>query len=125
CDHQFWDVNNQCPVFDLYHVVDPNDPTKRIGLAATNEPGEQVGMDRMTHFEAYISTKRVYLFLNGEPYGCTNLPAVSVPAGPVTVTYGDVLYHSIVDLTFSYTKQYMQTLSRRHYDNLGFKSGVG
>jgi hypothetical protein len=26
CDHRYWDVNNQCPRFDFYHQLDPNNP---------------------------------------------------------------------------------------------------
>jgi hypothetical protein len=106
-------------------VLDPNNSTKTIGLAPNAEPAEQTGLDRGTRFDVFASTKRVYLFLNGDPYGCANLPSASVPAGPVTVTYGDVLYHSAVDLTFAFSKQGLQTGTRRHFDNLGFKSGLG
>jgi hypothetical protein len=125
CDHQFWDVNNQCPVYDLYHLPDPKDPMKKIGLLPNAEPAEHAGLDRGTRFELYASSKRIYLFLDGEPYACANLPAASVPPGPVTVTYGDVLYHSGVDTTYAYTKQALQISTRRHFDNLGFKSGSG
>jgi len=124
CDHKFWDVNQQCPAYDLYHVVDPNDPTKVVSLAPNAEFGEHVGMDRGTRFDVYASTKRVYTFLDDQPYGCVDLPTAGVPSGPVTVTYGDVLYHSGVDKLFAYTAKYMQTETRHHYDNLGFKSGV-
>jgi len=124
CDHKYWDVNDQCPAFDMYHVLDPNDPNKRIGLAPNPEVGEHMGLDRGTIFDVYASTKRVYLFLDGEPYGCANLPSSSVPAGPVTITFGDVLYHSGVDHTYAYTSKALQVSTRRHFDNLGFKSGV-
>jgi hypothetical protein len=124
CDHKYWDVNDQCPAFDMYHVMDPNDPNKRIGLAPNAEVGEHMGLDRGTVFDVYASTKRLYMFLDGEPYGCANLPSSSVPAGPVTVTFGDVLYHSGVDHTYAFTSKALQVSTRRHFDNLGFKSGV-
>jgi hypothetical protein len=125
CDHKFWDVNQQCPGFDLYHVLDPNDPNKITGLAPNDEPGEHMGLDRGTRWDVYASTKRVYLYLDGAPYGCADLPANVVKAGPTTVTFGDVLYHSGVDSTFTYTKSALQISTRRHFDNLGFKSGLG
>jgi hypothetical protein len=124
CDHQFWDVNNQCPRFDSHHVVDANDPDKFVGLLPHPEPGEHSGMDRGTKFDVYASTKRAYWFLDGEPYACADLPAVTVGAGPATVTFGDVLYHSGVDMTFAYTGRALQVATRRHFDNLGFSSGV-
>src|SRR6201999_907274 len=108
CDHKFWDVNQQCSSFDLYHQLDPNDSTKTIGLAPNDEVGEHAGMDRGTRFDAYASTKRIYVFLDDKPYGCADLPTAGVPSGSVTVTYGDVLYHSGVDAVFTYTKKYMQ-----------------
>jgi hypothetical protein len=124
CDHKMWDVNDQCPTNDLRYAPDPGDPAKNANLQPNSEPGEHAALDRSARWEVYASTKRVYTFLDGEPYGCMNLPAATVPAGPVTVTFGDVIYHSGVDATFAYTKKAMQIASRRHYDNLGFKSGV-
>jgi hypothetical protein len=124
CDHQYWDVNNQCPHYDMRHVPDPNDATKSIGLLPVPEIAEHSGLDRGSKLEAYTSSKRVYLFLDGEPAGCADLPASTVPVGPVSVTFGDVLYHSGVDLTFAYTHQALQVSTRRHFDNMGFKSGM-
>jgi hypothetical protein len=124
CNHQEWDVNSQCPTNDMRYAPDPADPAKNANLQPNSEPGEHAALDRSARFEIYASTKRAYIFLDGEPYGCMNLPAASVPAGPVTVTFGDVIYHSGVDLTFAYTSKDLQIQSRRHYDNLGFKAGV-
>jgi hypothetical protein len=124
CDHQFWDVNAQCPAFDMHHVLDPNDPGNVLGLAPNDEVGEHTGLDNSARFEMYASTARVYMYLDGEPYACADLPEGVAKAGPVTVTFGDVLYHSGVDATFAYTAQALQISSRRHYDNLGFKSHV-
>jgi hypothetical protein len=124
CDHQYWDVNNQCPHFDLRHVYDPTDNTKVTALNPIPEIAEHSGLDRASKLEAYTSSKRVYLLLDGQPAGCANLPSSTVPNGPVTVTFGDVLYHSGVDLTFAYTKKALQVSTRRHFDNMGFKSGV-
>jgi hypothetical protein len=124
CDHKFWDVNQQCPSFDMYHIVDPNDSTKNIGLFPNDEVAEHTGMDRATRMDVYTSTKRIYTFLDDKPFGCADLPSAGVPSGPVTVAFGNVLYHSGVDKLFTYTKTYMQTETRNHFDNMGFKNGV-
>jgi hypothetical protein len=124
CDHKFWDVNQQCPAFDMYHIKDPADPMKTANLAPNDEPGEHMGLDRGTRWDVFVSTKRAYLYLDGAPYGCADLPAGKVTPGPTTVTFGDVLYHSGVDATFTYTKTALQLSTRRHFDNLGFKSNV-
>jgi hypothetical protein len=52
------------------------------------------------------------------------LPATGVPSGPVTVTWGDVLYHSAVDRTMKFHAAHLRLDTRRHYDNLGFSSGL-
>jgi hypothetical protein len=122
CDHKTWDVNDQCPRFDFYHQTAPSDPNTVTGLAPNVEVGELAGVDRSSHLEVYVSTKRAYLFLDGQPYGCANLPASGVPSGAVTVTYGDVLYHSDADDLFDFHTRKLHYETRRHYDNLGFKS---
>jgi hypothetical protein len=122
CDHVNWDVNLQCPKLDLRYV---NSDTSE-NLLPNAELGEEVGVDRSTLFEVYASTSRIYLLLAGKPYACANLPASGIPSGEVTVTYGDVLYHSGVDKFefYPYMAENLQKDSIRHYDNLGFKSGV-
>jgi hypothetical protein len=124
CDHRPWDVNNQCPAYDAYRLVDPNDSTKVIGLAPNAEVGEHAGADRSTVFDVYTSTKRAYLFLDGDPYACIDLSEPGVPSGDVTVTFADVLYHSGVDHLFTYYMKHVHFETRRNFDNLGFKSGV-
>ena len=45
----------------------------------------------------------------------------------VTVTFGDVLYHSGVDVSdppYSFHEQHRKLVTRRHFDELGFKSAV-
>jgi len=124
CDHKYWDVNDQCPRFDFYSYRDPNDDGKVIGLAPTAELGDAVGMDRQTRFEVYVSTKRAYLYLDGKPYGCANLPDAKIPKGKVSVTFGDVMYHSDADLLFEFTERHYRRDTQRHFDNLGYKSHV-
>jgi hypothetical protein len=123
CDHRPWEVNDQCPAADLYRLrADSGEVTT---LGANPELSELTGVDRSTRFDVYISTRRSYLFADNKPYGCIDMPQQGVPAaGPVTITYGDVLYHSGVDPVFSYYEDTLKVASARHYDNLGFKSGV-
>jgi hypothetical protein len=122
CNLRPWDVNDQCPVYDLHQVKDSEGTV--IRLAPHDELGEFASVDSRVIFDVYASTERAYLFLNKKPYGCAELPSGVAPSGEVTVTYGDVLYHSGVDHTFAFHKEHMQVDARRHYDNLGFSSGV-
>jgi hypothetical protein len=122
CDHRSWEVNDQCPATDLYRRRDAEG--KVVSLAANPEVAELTGVDRSTRFDVYMSTKRSYLFVDNRPYGCVDMPEKGVPNGAVTITFGDVLYHSGVDPTFSYYENNLKVASMRHYDNLGFKSAV-
>jgi hypothetical protein len=124
CDNRNWEVNDQCPSSDLYRINGRGVGGGADGLAANAEVGENAGEDRSTHFDVFLSTRRAYLFLNNQPYGCVDLPASGTPSGQVTVTFGDVLYHSGVDIGFTYHDTYQQIYAKRHFDNLGFKSGV-
>ncbi len=121
CDHRAWEVNDQCPSAGLYRLME-NDTV--VGLAPIPEVAEHTGVDRSTRLDAFLSTKRAYLFVDDLPYGCLDLPAKGVPSGQVTVTFGDVIYHSGVDEVFAFHRAHQQVVARRHFDNLGFKSGV-
>lgn len=122
CDHRKWDVNDQCPKLPLYKLNGPG------GEFLT--PGPEIngfqGTDRTVRFDVYVSTSRVYVFTNTQPYGCADLPSGKLEAGNATVTYGDVLYHSAVDLEawFPFHVAKMQILTSRHFSNLGFSSNV-
>jgi hypothetical protein len=123
CNLRIWDVNNQCPQYDLYHVTDATGQV--LHLAPNDEVGEHASADHRALFDIYASTTRAYVFLDGAPYACADLPSEGPPqAGPVTVTWGDVLYHSAVDHTFAFHADHMQIETHRHFDNLGFSSGV-
>jgi hypothetical protein len=126
CDHRAWDVNQHCPFADLDHYFDPADATRKLSLAPNAEVGEHVGIDRSTRFDVYVSTARVYLLLDGQPYGCFDLPATGTPSGTVSVTFGDTLFHSDNDQLqfYQYPREHLQHDAQRHFDNLGFKSGV-
>jgi hypothetical protein len=122
CKMRTWDVNNQCPVYDLAHALDAAGMVDY--LAPNDELGELAAPDRRVLFDVYTSSTRTYLFLDGKPYACANLPAGAAPEGPVTVTWGDALYHSAVDHTYAFHTAHMLVEQRRHFDNLGFSSGV-
>jgi hypothetical protein len=125
-----WDVNNQAPE----HVfVQPDFSNGAQTLIAPDQPiGDHMGVDRMTRFDVYVSSQRAYLFLDGAPAGCTLYPASLSLAGPVTFTVGDVLYHegAADELVCAYQKpfpflhEHQCTEKKRHFDDLGFKSGV-
>ncbi|HTQ04335.1 MAG TPA: hypothetical protein VMI54_10780 [Polyangiaceae bacterium] len=134
CNLRTWDVNNQCPIYDLWEVKDSSGKATLLG--AGDALGDHLYADLRTLFEIYASTKRAYLFLDGKPYACADMPAGGAPSGPVTVTWGDVLYHSSVDQTFqgeadpftttqpTFHSEHMQIETRREFDNLGFSSNV-
>jgi hypothetical protein len=125
-----WDVNNQAPFHALVDVDNwnANPSTKTIPPA---EPlFEHTGLDRMTKFDAYISSGRTYLFVDGTPAGCTQYPSGFSLTGSVTVTFGDVLYHEGAEVICEQTRPFafmhghecLETV--RHWDDIGFKSGV-
>lgn len=124
CIDRFWDVNDQCPQFPLDRGEFDDGPwPPRPPVGELSAPGMRMRMD------LYASADRAYAFVGGIPWGCVDYPNL-LPAGDVTVTYGDVLYHSGVDesVVFSdympFIHDYQLTESRRHVDNFGFSSGV-
>jgi hypothetical protein len=77
CDHREWDVNNQCPLWELLKLNAGQD-----FLSPRDEINGINGVDRTILFDVYASTSRVYLFTNGVPYGCVDLPAARSPRAP-------------------------------------------
>jgi hypothetical protein len=123
CDHRSWDVNDQCPRYKTDWASDSLSKQPPVLMI-----GELYGVDRRVRFDVWASTSKIYAMLEGQPMACANL-AVGVPAGPVTVTFGDVLYHSGADLEqapqpYDFHMRHMRYETRRHFDELGFKSGV-
>ncbi len=135
-----WAVNNQSPIhaFIDYDTWDGNDNTIPSSATAqpippADPPFEHAGEDRMTKYDAYISSSTVYLFMDGAPAGCTQYPSNGFTlSGAVTVTFGDVLYHEAApdELICSQTRPYVFkhehecSETKRHWDDLGFKDGV-
>jgi hypothetical protein len=129
-----WAVNNQAPehrFVDYDNWNDGNNTNATLPPAAP--PFEHAGVDRQTRFDAYISSGRIYLFLDGAPAGCTLVPTNGFAlTGPVTVTFGDVLYHEGAQdealcsqvRPYGFLHEHECTETKRHWDDLGFKSGV-
>ncbi|MFL5405435.1 MAG: hypothetical protein ACJ79O_06210 [Myxococcales bacterium] len=126
CDHRTWDVNDQCPRANLERA----EGTQK--WLAHDPVGEHLGVGRLGRIDLWASTSKAFVFLDGKPYGCANLPA-SPAAGPVSVTFGDVLYHSGIDesvtspgsqngteMSFHFRHQLTET--HRQFDNLEFSS---
>jgi len=125
CDHRTWDVNNQCPVFHTEPTPFSDEPWPPRDLA-----GEHAGVMRLARLDVWASTSRAYVFLDGTPWACADLPAGAFPAGSATVTFGDVLYHSGVDESvvgagshYVFHRDHMLSETRRVFDGLGFSSG--
>ena len=125
CDHRTWDVNNQCPRFHINPTPFQTDLLPPVPLL-----GEITSPQQLKQIDLYVSTSKAYLFVDGKQGGCANLTAAP-HAGPVSVTFGDVLYHSGVDepvvtvpTSYPYLFKYQLTATRRHFDNAGFSSGV-
>jgi hypothetical protein len=125
-----WDVNNQAPAhifidFDAYD----NDGSHR---PPTEAAFEHSGVDRLTRFDVYVSTSRMYLLLDGAPVGCTRYPAGFAMKGAVTVTVGAVIYHEGATdemvwgqaKPYGYWHRHEATETKRHFDDLAFKNAV-
>jgi hypothetical protein len=122
CDHRTWDVNNQCPLYDLYRLGEAD----ARYLSPHPEVNGFSGVDRTLRFDLYVSTARAYLLTNGQPYGCVDLPPGKMTAGSATVTFGDVLYHSGADLEawYPFHLAKLHNVTSRHFSNLAFSSKV-
>jgi len=130
-----WQVNNQGPAQAL---IDDDGWNANAGANATKQPSipllEHGGVDRLTKFDVYISSGRIYAFTDDAPAACIDLPKSGgfALSGPVSVTFGDVLYHEsatdevICGQTHPYPYMYEHQLSesKRHWDDLGFKAGL-
>ena len=89
-------------------------------------------MDRTRKMDYYLSTTRAFVFMDGEPYVCADLPQSGVPhVGPVSVTWGSVQYHSGAgDEPFNkiFTNYFAQTINsveaHARIDKMAFTSNV-
>jgi hypothetical protein len=123
-----WDINNQAPE---HRFIDYSEADSR-GQGPQDSPLEHSGMDRMVRFDAYVSKDRAYVYFDGAPAGCMLYPSGFSLQGPVTVTFGDTLYHEgaddegvcSTDANFVFLHAHQCSETTRHFDDLGFKSGV-
>jgi hypothetical protein len=136
-----WAVNNQSPIHALIDydnwITTGGQPSSPTGTPQPIPPGdspfEHAGIDRMTRYEAFISSNQLYVFMDGAPAGCTQLPGNGFTlTGSVTVTFGDVLYHEAAPdeqictqpRPYPFMHEHECSETKRHWDDLGFKSGV-
>ncbi|HEY6877390.1 MAG TPA: hypothetical protein VI299_05195, partial [Polyangiales bacterium] len=80
CDQRGWGVNKQCPQLNIYGYHAGNDQN------TFNNPwlpipvlGDLSGFDRPVQFDAYVSTERIYVYVDNKPAGCAVLPAGRMP----------------------------------------------
>jgi hypothetical protein len=127
-DHQ--DTSHSLVDYDSWNFTGDTggQPT---GPAAS--PFEHSGVDRMTTFDAYISSDRLYLLMDGLPAGCTLFPTGTGFAlqGPVTLAFGDVLFDESAETLvcstprpFAFLHEHQCTETKRVWDDLGYKSGA-
>jgi hypothetical protein len=136
-----WAVNNQSTIHALVDydnwITTGGNPTSPTGSPQPIPPAdsafEHAGVDRMTRYDAYISSQKLYVFMDGAPTGCTQWPAGGFALnGAVTVTFGDVLYHEAAPdelicaqpRPYPFMHEHECSETKRHWDDLGFKSGV-
>lgn len=123
-----WAVDDPDPDITRHVLDDPSTPSAPSPLES---PFEHAGIDRMTQFDVYLSSARFYVFMDGKPAGCTILPASVVLGGPVTVTFGDVLFDETAEpevcsdtRPYDFLHRHQCHETSRHFDNLAFKSGA-
>jgi hypothetical protein len=132
-----WAVNNQPAAHALIDYDNGNNGMSASGtIPPADPPFEHAGMDRMTRYDAYISSGLLYVFMDGAPAACTKYPGGGFSLkGSVTVTFGDVLYHEGAETevgsctegaltSLPFLNRHQCTETSRHWDDLGFKSGV-
>jgi hypothetical protein len=76
----------------------------------------------------------VYVSVNGQPFGCVDLPEGRLMAGPASVSFADVLSESGSDFMggsingdvpwYPFHVAHMNFVTQRHFSNLAFSSHV-
>ena len=142
CNQRPWQVNDHCPWF----LLEEQNPTSLpIGnWTAHPDTFDRFQDDRSARFDLFVSTQKVYVFLDSLPYGCVDLthrttkdvagnvisPAPAPPpAGPVSVMFGDVNYHEGAENGYfqiysSFHLNHELFESIRAYDYIAFSSNV-
>lgn len=132
CDTRGWGVSQQCDRANVYghHAGDYTEEWEESWTPVPVQ-GAVAGYDRPVQWDVYASTDRVYVFMDGKPAACANLPEGRMPEGPVTVAYRAVLYHCGIDETVTpedtghrYERNYSLCHSDHHMDDFGIDRSV-
>ncbi len=129
CDQRGWGVGAQCKRANTHG---PLTHWTNNGQPWLPEPvlHQLFGFDRPVQFDVYVSTDRVYLFMDDKPAGCGALPPGRMPAGPVSVFFHAVGYHLGIDdpadpdTPNKYLRSYSFLRTDRRFDELGISQGV-
>lgn len=132
CDTRGWGVSQQCDRANVYgfhagdYQAEWDEPWTPVPVQ-----GALAGYDRPVQWDVYTSTHRVYVFMDGKPAACADLPEGRMPEGPVTVAYRAVLYHCGIDETVTpedtghrYERNYSLCHSDHHMDDFGIDLSV-
>jgi hypothetical protein len=122
-------VNNQAPAHVL---VNPNFSTNPLSVISPDEPLDRhMGVDRMTRFDVYVSSKRAYFFLDGAPAGCTEYPSalslggsVSITSETCSTTRARATNSCALTKPYPFLHAHQCSETKRHFDDVGFKNGV-
>jgi hypothetical protein len=143
CNQRPWEVNDHCPWF----LLEEQDPTAS-GLgswAPRPDLFDRFQDDRSVRYDIFVSTQKVYVYLDTLPYGCVDLTnrtskdaagnainptPVPLPAGPVSLVYGDVNYHEGAEIGYfqAYSPFHLNHEvyeTTRNFDYIGYSSNVG
>jgi Repeat of unknown function (DUF5648) len=126
-----WDVNAQCNYYGMTHSSDSAAESEAPVPPMPYAPAYS-GVDRGNRLDVYLSSRRVYFFFEGQPYGCADFPDdARFPTGAAQVSFGDVFYHSEADIVdaglsfiYPFHARHLGLDTRRNYDSFGFSSGV-
>jgi hypothetical protein len=129
-----WAVNNQAPNHPLIDYDNWNNGNNtNATIPPAESPFEHAGVDRMTKYDAFVSSNTVYVYMDGLPAGCVHYPTSGFAlSGSVTVTFGDVLYHEgaqdegLCDQSkpYAFLHEHQCNETIRHWDDLGIKNGA-
>jgi hypothetical protein len=123
CDQRGWQGGDPCPSWDLYRLEEGGETF----LAPQPELNAVMGADRVVRFDVFASTDRVYLFADRLPYGCVDLPPGVVAPGPMSLTFGDVLFVSGSDADapwYTFLQERMPNVTSHHFSEMSLSSGV-
>jgi hypothetical protein len=143
CNQRPWEVNDHCPWF----LLEEQDPTASGIGSWTSRPDlfDRFQDDRSVRYDIFVSTQKVYVYLDTLPYGCVDLTHRTSkdlagntinptpkppPAGPVFLAFGDVNYHEGAEAGYfqaysSFHLNHELYETTRNFDYIGYSSNVG